>query len=76
MNATINAEPRGQTGTAFTLTVPAIIAVIAFVCLRFWPSGLDPKEPQLIASKVPFIGHAIGMLRHQQRYFEILRYDY
>jgi hypothetical protein len=58
------------------LTVPTIIAAIALVCLRFWPSGLDPKEPRLIFSNIPFIGHAIGILRHQQTYFEMLRYDY
>jgi hypothetical protein len=76
LNATMDVDPHGQTVAAFTLTVPTIIAVIALVCLRFWPSGLDSKEPRLIPSNIPFIGHAIGMLRHQQRYFEMLRYDY
>jgi hypothetical protein len=76
LNATMNVDSHGQTATAFTIIVPALIAVIALVCLRFWPSGLDPKEPRLIPSNIPFIGHAIGMLRHQQRYFEILRYDF
>ena len=72
-NATVDTDPRGQTAIASTFTLPAIIAVIALVCLRFWPSGLDSKEPRLIPSNIPFIGHAIGMLRHQQRYFEMLR---
>jgi hypothetical protein len=72
--AIMDADPRGQAATALTLTLPAIVAVIA--CLRLWPSGLDPKEPRLIPSSIPFIGHAIGTLRHQQRYFEILRYGY
>jgi hypothetical protein len=76
VNATMRADPRGQAATALTLTLPVIVAVIALVCLRLWPSGLDPKEPRLIPSSIPFIGHAIGMLRHQQRYFDILRYDY
>jgi hypothetical protein len=76
LNSTINFDRQSQTASAFTLAVPAIIAAIALVCLRFWPPGLDPKEPRLISSNIPFIGHATGMLRHQQRYFEMLRYDY
>jgi hypothetical protein len=76
LNAKMNIESYGQTATVFTLTVPALIAAIALLCLRFWPSGLDPKEPHLIPSNIPLIGHAVGMLRRQQRYLEILRYDY
>jgi hypothetical protein len=76
VNAIMRADPRDQAAIALTLTLPAIVTVIALVCLRLWPSGLDPKEPRLIPSNMPFIGHAIGMLRHQQRYFEMLRYDY
>lgn len=76
LDATMNVDSHGQTATAFTFTVPAIIAVLALVCLRLWPFGLDPREPRLIPSNIPFIGHAIGMLRYQQRYFEMLRYDY
>jgi hypothetical protein len=72
INATMNAT---QDVNAWTLTVPAFISVAILLCWRLWPSSLDPQEPPLVPSKVPFIGHAIGMLRQQQRYLEALRYE-
>jgi hypothetical protein len=74
LNATIRDERGGPNMTAWTLTIPAFIAVVILLYWRLLPSSLDPREPPLVTSKIPFIGHAIGMLRKQQRYLEALRY--
>jgi len=33
---------------------------------------MDAKEPPLVKPTVPWIGHLIGMIRHQAEYFGIL----
>jgi hypothetical protein len=78
LNATMKTDPRDQSLdlTAWTLTVSAFTALAILLCWRLWPSSLDPREPPIAPSKIPFIGHAIGMLRRQQRYLEALRYDH
>ena len=51
-----------------------LLVVIVYVSLvyMFGPK-YDPREPPVISSLVPFVGHILGLLRYGQRYFEILR---
>lgn len=37
-------------------------------------SSLESNEPPLLKSRIPFIGHLIGMLRWQMGYMQMLRY--
>ena len=34
----------------------------------------DPQEPPLVTSRVPFIGHILGLLRYGTRYYQMTRY--
>jgi hypothetical protein len=34
---------------------------------------MDPREPPLVRPKIPFIGHLIGLMRHQTTYLQMLR---
>ena len=34
----------------------------------------DPHEPPIIRSKIPLVGHMIGMVQWGSKYFEILKY--
>ncbi len=71
-NSTSEAFP---TLTMYTLdslkTVPAAIAiaaVLAFLILHLLTPRLDPREPPLLKPRIPFIGHILGMIRHQAQY--------
>ncbi len=35
--------------------------------------SLDSQEPPIALSKIPFIGHILGIIRYQIGYFEMLR---
>ena len=48
-----------------------VIVSVSFVYL-FSPK-YDPREPPVISSSIPYVGHILGLLRYGQRYFEILR---
>jgi hypothetical protein len=37
---------------------------------------MDSHEPPLLKPGIPFIGHLIGLMRHQKHYFEILKEKY
>jgi hypothetical protein len=50
----------------------AVIALALFLW-RFSASGLDPREPPEAISKIPVIGHLIGMLKYEIHYLEILK---
>lgn len=34
----------------------------------------DSREPPVLGSSIPFIGHILGLLRHGTRYYEQTRY--
>ena len=51
-----------------------LLVVVVYVSLVYlFGPKYDPREPPVIASLVPFVGHILGLLRYGQRYFEILR---
>jgi hypothetical protein len=58
---------------------PGIIAVVIgvltglFLLWRKSDVSLDPQEPPIALSKLPFIGHIYGMMRYQLGYFEMMR---
>jgi membrane protein DedA with SNARE-associated domain len=35
---------------------------------------MEQSEPPLLQPTIPYIGHAIGFLRHQTKYLAILKY--
>lgn len=49
-----------------------LVVVYASLVYLFSPN-YDPREPPVISSLIPYVGHILGLLRYGQRYFEILR---
>ncbi|KAL9134788.1 MAG: hypothetical protein Q9175_004026 [Cornicularia normoerica] len=51
----------------------SLLVVIVYVSLVYlFSPKYDPREPPVISSLVPYVGHILGLLRYGQRYFEIL----
>ena len=53
----------------------AIVVGILSVLFLLWRKAdvsLDPDEPPIALSRIPFIGHIIGLMRYQIEYFETL----
>ncbi|KAJ8116812.1 hypothetical protein OPT61_g1847 [Boeremia exigua] len=48
------------------------VTLIVLAILRYASPTLDPKEPPLLKSRVPLIGHIIGIIQHQTTYHKIL----
>ena len=50
------------------------IGIIYLVLEHFLGISVDPKEPPLISSSIPYIGHVIGVLWNGSKYYSTLRY--
>ncbi|KAH8655085.1 cytochrome P450 [Tricladium varicosporioides] len=54
-----------------------IIALISFLTLRFVGfEDVEPGEPPVVRSRIPFIGHMLGLLNHHNNYFTMLSERY
>lgn len=53
-------------------TVAAFTALI-YLLNYFYVPKHSPNEPPLLPSRIPYIGHILGLLRYGTRYFEITR---
>ena len=58
-----------------TLVLLAMATGLYFVLEYFMGIKLDPKEPPLISSTIPYVGHIIGLIRTGTRYYAKLRYE-
>ncbi|KAK0701194.1 cytochrome P450 [Apiosordaria backusii] len=55
-----------------TAGIAAVILAIMINALAT-PRKADPREPPLLKPTIPFVGHAIGFIRHQARYHYTLQ---
>lgn len=55
--------------TPATATVAVACVLLAILAKAAYFPSLDPREPPLVCSTVPFIGHILGMVQHQSDYF-------
>lgn len=60
-------------GTRATVPVAILIAMIVAFLVHTLGPRVDPREPPLIKPRIPFIGHIIGLMRHQANYHTKLR---
>ena len=56
---------------SFAILVPCLFFLIDY----FLGAKLDPKEPPLVPSTIPYVGHLIGMIRRRTRYLVDVRYE-
>ena len=59
---------RGMSPTALTVAC-VVIPLVAFIIKAGYFMTLDPREPPLVRSKVPFIGHILGLITEESNYF-------
>ena len=52
------------------LLISALWLALHFLCTPIH----DPREPPLVTSRIPFIGHILGLLRYGTRYYQMTRY--
>lgn len=60
---------------ATTLVLLALATALFFVLEYFMGIRLDRKEPPLIPSRIPYVGHIIGLIRNGTRYYAKMRYE-
>lgn len=59
-----------------TFVTVLLLLIIVYVSLVYlFSPKYDPKEPPVVSSFIPYVGHILGLLRYGQRYFEILRFS-
>jgi hypothetical protein len=59
----------------FSYVLPAFLTLICFLILRALSSRkLDPREPPIVPSFIPYVGHLIGMVFSGGRYLKHLQY--
>jgi len=57
--------------------IPSVLLAIGAIVLLCWQRlsvQLEPQEPPLLKPTVPYIGHILGIIRHQSGYFDKLKY--
>lgn len=61
---------------AFPIPHVALALLAAFFILmrRMLSADVAPQEPPLLKPKIPFIGHIIGLMKHEASYFSMLKY--
>lgn len=53
--------------------VVSFVAGVVFVFWQLFFTGLDPREPPEVKSRIPLFGHLFGLLRHKADYMTVLR---
>lgn len=59
--------------SGFLLLLAAIVASYYF--FQYLGPKIDPREPPPITSKIPFIGHILGLIRDGVPYYVRTRYS-
>lgn len=53
--------------------ISLLLVVVSITSVYLFSPKYDPREPPVVSSLIPYVGHILGLLRYGQRYFEILR---
>lgn len=53
--------------------VAAGLLLLAYVVDFLFSLGDDPREPPRVSSKIPLIGHVVGLMRHGPTYYRRTR---
>jgi cytochrome P450 len=75
MDSGIEAPLKGVPLSVVILTAIAV-ATLLTAAHRFLSIDYDSREPPLIKSKVPYIGHLIGLFKHGARYYDLVNRPY
>jgi hypothetical protein len=62
---------KGWSSKIYVLSSILLLSIVAALFRQF-SSTPDPRQPPIVASKVPLIGHLLGLIKHDAEYFGIL----
>jgi len=52
-----------------------IVFLIGYVTLQYFATKkVDPREPLVVASTLPYLGHILGILQNGSKYYKMIRY--
>ena len=68
----LEVSPKNKMQIALLLCL-ALATSVYFLIDRFLSTKHDPREPPLMAQKIPLVGHVIGLLRQKLKYYVLLR---
>jgi hypothetical protein len=73
--STLTGESQGFLASLVSTNVLIACGVIGAIYLLDFiiAPRLDPREPPLLKSKVPLIGHIIGLLWHENNYHNVVQ---
>ena len=59
-----------------SLFIPLIASVVLIsgVVVCFSSSHPDPREPPIVSSTIPFIGHFLGLVKYGGAYYDKIRF--
>ena len=57
------------------LLCASALLLLAYVADSLFSFRDDPREPPRVRSKIPLIGHVIGLMRHGPTYYKQMRFD-
>ncbi|TVY26205.1 7-alpha-hydroxycholest-4-en-3-one 12-alpha-hydroxylase [Lachnellula hyalina] len=62
------------TKSSWPAFIAFVVVLTSLLVLRFLGAkDVDPEEPPVVRPRIPFVGHMIGLLRHHNNYFTLLR---
>ncbi len=56
-----------------TMVLAAVGIGACYVLAHLIGMKQDPREPPLLPTTIPYLGHAIGVMRHKYNYYVQLR---
>lgn len=68
---TLERLPAGRATTGGILLL-AVVAVAVLALRRFTQYQHDPREPPVVPTRIPYVGHIVGLIRHGAKYFQMI----
>lgn len=62
---------KGWSANIYILSSILLLSIVSLL-YRQLLSTRDPREPPIVASRVPVVGHLLGLIKHDAEYFGIL----
>lgn len=57
------------------LIYSVVLIIIAYSTVQYFATRkVDPREPPVISSTLPYLGHILGVLQNGGKYYKIIRY--
>ncbi|TDZ36373.1 25-hydroxycholesterol 7-alpha-hydroxylase [Colletotrichum spinosum] len=54
------------------IALAALFAVVFYGLHQLLVARVDPREPPVLKPRIPFVGHILGLIKHQHSYYKLL----